>query len=544
MKIMQVSSLEKILPKRDFSAPETNGFTVLCGERFSYQIAYRCDEKYEMYNVRVESDIPVFLRDEQLVPATTPYNRESFDPGFITREPFLCPDVLTENSGAIIAYEWYKGLWVTAEGCETPGKHEIRIIFEGENTYEKTFALEVIDARLPEQELIYTNWFHADCIAEYYNLPMFGQAHWAMIEKFVETAVRYGMNMILTPIFTPPLDTEIGSERPTVQLVKISETGGKYEFDFSLLDKWIELCLKKGIKYFEMAHLFTQWGAKCTPKIIVNGSKKFGWHVKAADESYKEFLAQFLPALTSFLKNKGVAENTYFHISDEPYELHLGDYLAAKETAEKFLGGFKIMDALSNVDYYDKGIVKLPVPASNHIKPFLERDIDERWTYYCVSQQDSVSNRFMAMPACRNRSIGYQLFKYNMKGFLHWGYNFYYSQFSKRKINPFFVTDAGGADPQNKMFSGFPSGDAFSVYPGSGGALESTRLVVFHEALQDLAAMRLLESKIGHDACVEFIEKTLSHKADFDICSKSADEILSLRLAVNRKIAELLPHRQ
>ena len=131
-----------------------------------------------------------------------------------------------------------------------------------------------------------------------------------------------------------------------------------------------------------------------------------------------------------------------------------------------------------------------------------------------------------------------------MKGFLHWGFNFYYSQFSKRKINPFFETDAGGATPINTTDSGFPSGDSFAVYPGENGALESTRLVVFHEALQDLSAMRLLESEIGHKKCVDFIESTLSHKADFDICAKSADEILNLRLAVNRKIAELLRNKR
>ena len=40
----------------------------------------------------------------------------------------------------------------------------------------------------------------------------------------------------------------------------------------------------------------------------------------------------------------------------------------------------------------------------------------------------------------------------------------------------------------------FPSGDAFMIYPGADGMpLESQRLVIFHEALQDLAALQLLE---------------------------------------------------
>lgn len=533
MEIIQTSSLEKILPSTDGNFAELNKFTVLSGERFSYQIAYKEDVRWCEYKVHAKSDLDVSIRDERLVPVTAPFVRNTKDPGFISRSPGLYPDPLFENEGKIYPKEWFQGLWITVEECTAPGKHEIKIIFEGETPEDiivKTFTLEVLEINLPEQELIYTNWFHSDCIASYYNVPTLGEAHWSLIKSFVKTAVRNGMNMILTPIFTPPLDTEIGGERPTVQLVKITEENGIYSFDFSLLEKWIDLCLSCGIKYFEMAHLFTQWGAKCTPKIIVNGSKRFGWHVSAASPEYKDFLSQFLPELTDFLKSKGVDGITYFHISDEPTEEHLETYLEAKKHAVRYLEGFKVTDALSNVKFYDCGAVELPVPSTNHITSFLERNIDERWSYYCVSQQELVSNRFIAMPGCRNRSIGYQLFKYNMKGFLQWGYNFYNTAFSKRSLNPFFETDAGGA---------FPSGDSFVVYPGNNGAIESLRMVIFHEAIQDLSAFKLLERKIGHEKSVEFIETTLSHSADFDVCAKTADELLNLRLAVNRKIAEL-----
>jgi len=41
--------------------------------------------------------------------------------------------------------------------------------------------------------------------------------------------------------------------------------GDIYRFDFTKLDKWIDLCETHGIQYLEMAHLFTQWGARCAP---------------------------------------------------------------------------------------------------------------------------------------------------------------------------------------------------------------------------------------------------------------------------------------
>ena len=88
---------------------------------------------------------------------------------------------------------------------------------------------------------------------------------------------------------------------------------------------------------------------------------------------------------------------------------------------------------------------------------------------------------------------------YDLAGFLHWGFNFYYSQYSWRSIDPFAVTDAEGA---------FPAGDAFLVYPGKyGDPLDSIRHEVFSAGLQDLRACRTLEEKIGRDAVIEMLNE-------------------------------------
>ena len=82
--------------------------------------------------------------------------------------------------------------------------------------------------------------------------------------------------MLLTPVFTPPLDTAVGGERPTVQLVKVIKENNKYSFDFENFRRYINLCLNCGIEAFEISHFFTQWGAKHVPKTVatVNGKEK------------------------------------------------------------------------------------------------------------------------------------------------------------------------------------------------------------------------------------------------------------------------------
>jgi len=338
--------------------------------------------------------------------------------------------------------------------------------------------------------------------------------------------------MILTPAFTPPLDTAAGGERTTVQLVDVYEKNNTYAFGFDNLRRWIELCGSLGIKYFEMPHLFTQWGAKAAPKIMAYKDglcrRIFGWDTPAVGGGYTRFLSQYLPVLTNKLREWGIAERTYFHISDEPSYEHLENYLAAKNSVIEYLSGFHIIDALSSFEFYKSGAVSEPIPSSDHIKPFLENNVPRLWTYYCTGQHLKVSNRFFAMPSARNRIIGVQLYKFNIAGFLHWGFNFYNSMHSKRHINPFAVTDSEGA---------FPSGDPFMVYPNKDGTPgESIRIMVFHEALQDLRALELLESLAGREFVLGLIEEGADMPVTFGEYPKTDEYILDLREKVNREI--------
>ena len=96
--------------------------------------------------------------------------------------------------------------------------------------------------------------------------------------------------------------------------------------------------------------------------------------------------------------------------------------------------GYPIMDALSSIDYYKDGIVEHPVPACDHIEPFYEAEVPDLWTYYCCGQHTDVPNRFISQPSYRNRIIGFLFYKYDIKGFLQWGYNFYNSHFSLQMV--------------------------------------------------------------------------------------------------------------
>lgn len=264
--------------------------------------------------------------------------------------------------------------------------------------------------------------------------------------------------------------------------------------DFHCWENAAALCRKSGIQYLKIAHLFTQWGAYAAPKIMacVDGEMKriFGWDVPADSPAYREFLESFLSALKASLEEMGYdREHVYFHISDEPSEEHMDSYLVAKRQVLDLLEGYPVIDALSSFSFYQKGIVKQSVPANDHIQPFLDARVPGLWVYYCCCQGVDVPNRFYAMPSQRNRIMGVLMYLHRIEGFLHWGHNFYYTQFSRRLADPYRMTHADYA---------FSSGDAYLVYPGEGGMpLTSNRAEVQSEGLADIRILDTLEQKKG-----------------------------------------------
>lgn len=516
MEVKAISSLKKVLLTDNFyDLVPLKSLKAAKGERVSFQLALKNlsgHKRYASFKVCDEFAKYTTLSNVGHVPVKL-FSYSGHDENYLSKAPGLFPDVLlpVDKLGHTISELTNTNtVWVSVElpRAIKAGKHTftVEVTSEGEPDASTTVSVEfdIKKTVMPTNDLVYTRWFHCDCIADYYGVPMMSKKHWQYIEQFIKTAAKTGITMLLTPIFTPPLDTLVGAERPTMQLVKVKKSGDKYEFDFELLDKWVKLCHKHGIRYFEISHLFTQWGAGFCPKIVVNvdgeDKKLFGWHTESTGDMYKDFLSQLLPALTSHLKELGIADNCYFHISDEPKlkedKPDFENYKAAKEFLKGYLEGFKIIDALSQIEFYDSGLVDIPVPSVNHIEPFLERDIDERWCYYCCSQFKDVSNSFIAMPAARTRILGSMMFLYDMKGFLQWGYNFYYSERSRYLIDPYRTTDGD---------SSWPAGDPFIVYPYNGEVLESIRSKVFYDAIQDRMLFKALADKIGLDEAKKLI---------------------------------------
>lgn len=418
--------------------------------------------------------------------------------------------------------------------CRKLGAGEHKIHFEvsnGEGILDKTeLQLKVFEAEMEESDLIVTNWLHCDCLADVYHMRPWTERFFAVVERYISAAVAHGINTVFVPCFTPPLDTYRGKHRTNVQLIEITKEGEEYRFDFKYFDRFIEIAQKCGVKYFEINHLFSQWGAEYCPDIYIKeeGRKRryFSCKIRSDSKEYRQFLTAFLPCLWERLDCLGVKEQVLWHLSDEPSREHFKLYQSHRDLFKKLLPEAVVIDALSEYEFLET--VDIPVVALDAVNPFLENKA--KMMVYCCTGQDRhmESNRFFSIPSERHRVLGIMLYKTEAMGFLHWGYNFYNSYLSKKHINPYWQTDGAGR---------FQAGDTFIVYPGEGGRPElSIRLKTFQEAMADYRALRLLERSYGREFVIELLERN-GYNSFFEY-PHDGQKLLVLRNEINEWIGK------
>lgn len=546
-----VSSLEKCFfdqTPNDFLPIER--LSVCPNEQASFQILIHnneeSDEACSWHQVETKGYLSdcVKIRLVESVPNympsfATPKIMENADDKFVRFTPGLYPDILmpaTHGGKFPLINQQLHPLWVDIIPNFKIEAGEYKTVFNIKNTSGEIIAtaeinITVLPFALPEQKTRVTNWFYADCLADYYEVDTFSDRHFEICENFIKTAVNNGINMIMMPLLTPPLDTAVNGERTTTQLLSVTVNGGEYSFDFSLVKRWLDMCERAGVKFIEVSHLFTQWGAYHAPKVMatVDGEYKriFGWETDAAGDEYVGFLRALLGEFTAFMEKNGYKDKTYFHLSDEPMDIHLEQYRKNKENLASVLKGWKVLDAMSHVEFFKEGLCEIPVAITSRIEDFMKEDIKERWTYFCCGPTYQASNRFLAGSLPRIRSLGMQMYKYGIDGFLHWGYNFYNNQYSDDAVNPFINMTAG--------YWGV-GGDAAVVYPGRKGMpLESIRLLVTKQAFDDIRLMQLCESIHGKERVIREIE-AITGEIDFNHCIEDSETFTAVRNKLNELI--------
>ncbi len=540
-----VSALTKVFHDKEPEAyPRDCPASLLGGEIFSFQAAYALLDAWqgELPRVRIAFDcaLPFRVREVTGVPVRFP----KYDDGkgaYLRDTPGVYPDLLQDiaDTERICLYPgFWSALWIDVEPAPgtAPGDYPMTISLSsqaGQVLAETAITLSLLDAQLPEQQLVCSRWLHADSLAATYHHPMFSIEHIRVLRSFINLAAKRGINTIFTPIHTPPAHSQEGRERPVAQLVDVFVTPLGYSFRFAKLRDFISLCRHEGIKYFELSHFYSPQGGYRVPTImgVQDGAytRLFGPETEADDPSYQAFLAAYIPALIKELSYIDVLDHCLFHLTDAPHMEDQAQYLKLMRLTGPLLQQVKIIDTLPDPSFVPEGADNLiPVPSLAKLRQFT-CDTKPCWASLNANYRGAYADSLIAMPGFRTRVLGVQMYVENIRGIGHWALNYYAAESAGYPVDPYMNTDCDGLSP---------AGDAFLLYPGQGGIPEeSMRMLLFLQALQDLRALQGLEKKAGRDAVLALVNQGLNTPISLTEYPTNPQWLLDLRHRVNQALA-------
>ncbi len=524
------SSLVRHYPQSPPQSQETITLHAALQESVSFQVAFRSGDAPVEVTATAEAPPQLEVRVRRVGYVPMPHLNAEVPPDEtdgLDRLPGYVPDPLFPEQTIHAGPHETNAFWVTVSVPmdALPGTYPIYFRLETEKHPPLHVRAQVVVHRglvSRRRDCPVTHWFYADALCDWYQVEPFEEPFWPILDRYLADLALHHQDTSHTPLFTPPTD---GVKRPN-QLLDVRREGDRYVFDWALVRRWVEAADRAGLRHFEWPHLFTQWGAKYAIRIYEGHGKSEQrlWEPDTPGTSpvYRTFLSQFLPAFKRFLDEEGLFERSFFHLSDEPHgEEHLKNYRAAREMLRELAPWMKVMDALSQISFAREGLTDIPIPLITIAPEFIKEGYPA-WCYFWGGPKGRYVQRELDTPLLKTRMIGWCFYRTKVRGFLHWGYNYWYRSQTREMINPYQVTD-GCAWP------GWSYGDTFMVYPGDGCApVDSLRWEVFAEGLQDYA---LLQS-----AGIDADDALLAEVQDFATFPRSEQWLLDARAKALAKL--------
>ncbi len=382
---------------------------------------------------------------------------------FDVPDPLLDVEVINVNKGE--TQPCYFSVYVPRDVA--PGDYHGSIKISSEEDEDSLdVILHVYPITLPDRRSLYvTNWFSVERIASAHGVELWSEEFWMVFERWIALMAEHRQN-----VFWVPLDT-----------IRIFAEGDGYKFDFSLFDRYVELLFKYGADRIEITHVshFKRWGGR---EVVFREFKVIGPDGRVRSEDGSRVLPHLLPALERHLEEKGWLERAMIHVADEPTEDGLESWIKASEFVHRYAPRIKRIDAVETVGF--NGSLEVWVPTLHHFNDWMDeylkamREGHEIWFYTCCNPTGRYPNRFLDYPLLKTRILHWINYAYGLKGYLHWGFNWW-------REDPF-------GEPNPKL----PPGDTHIAYPGKEGPLSSLRLEAMRDGLEDYEYLKLLEEEI------------------------------------------------
>ncbi len=328
-------------------------------------------------------------------------------------------------------------------------------------------TLEVSAVCVPAESLTMIQGYIPGNVAKYHHAERGSAEFEALDTAYLLQLRRMRQNMLYCP---PPKATALGDN--------------KYDISFAEMEKFMAKAISLGYTKFNFGLGFRRhWDE---PTILINEMDSMSF------ECYC-YLAQMLPQLVSFLKERGWIDKLILGIADEPNEANAKDYRALCGLVRKLAPELRLLDAMSFGPVHGAIDIWIPLNAEyqqhrDNIETFRTYG-DEIWYYDCCGPRgNGFINRFLDYPLLATRYHFWAGYLYNLTGYLHWAGNFW-----QPEQDPF--TQSCPIHRNANLVGLLPPGDTHIMYPGDGGPWMSVRLENYRASAEEYELLRALAEK-------------------------------------------------
>jgi len=392
----------------------------------------------------------------------------------VRKAPARFPDYLMDNRELDIEKGMYQPVWLTVDIPKNAdaGNYYGRLsISSGSAERSIPVILIVYPLTMPdERHLKVTEWYSTRNFDKLHGIKeKYSEAWFNMLRIYADNLVSHRQN-----IFQVPMNS----------IEIMLQEDGSLSFDFSRFDQIAQVFWDTG----KMDYLETGELAKFGEGVWFSTDitfKDFNVHNSQKDNletlTGMEVIPHLLPAFENHLRSKGWLEKTLFHVKDEPTLRNITAWKEASSIIHKYAPDLVRIDAIEATHLFDD--IEIVVPKLDYLAGWhntyqeAARKGTELWFYTVgIYQASSYPNKTIDMPIIDNRILHWLNYKFDLKGFLHWGWN----QWTE--------------DPYEEV--GMHIGDAWHVYPTKDGVLNSLRWEQMRNGIQDYEYFWLLEDKI------------------------------------------------
>ncbi|MCK0136025.1 glycoside hydrolase domain-containing protein [Arenibacter sp. S6351L] len=502
-----VDPLQKIFPESTYFPPSTAHADVARGEHATFQFAVRSNET--ITNLKIEVSPPE-KEGESLIEIKKGFvgfvevGRTNPEPSRDSYKPLsgFFPDPIIYQETKDVAFGTTQPIWVSIKipKSASPGIYTGEVQISGEingNTFVKIkeVSVEVFKPIIGKTSLWVTNWFFLDRLHYLNNnkpVEKYSDLFWQLSRVLAKTLAEYRQNVAMLS----PLDhTEFTFEN------------NKWSFNFSNFNKMVNLFIDEGvIGRLEGGHfgarLNGDWSGPFGLNVpVVVGDSIDKQLLPLNDRKVQTFYSSFLPALMNNLKDNGWEDIYLQHIADEPIDDNVDSYIEISKFIKGLVQDVKIIEACHT--HKLENMIDVWVPQMNFLKEGLEFYNDqqkkgsEAWYYTCLAPKGEYANRFIEQPLIKTRLLHWVNYKYDIPGYLHWGFNFWGSGSGISTSNDPYGDTSGMIVSSGNVL---PGGDCWIVYPGDKRIFPSIRLEAMRDGIVDYELLKMYHEKFPDKA--------------------------------------------